>query len=222
MLHSRLCLVLVVCLITLVSACSSDLPVTAPSFQPTATSNLPTDTPVPPTATPRPTNTPVPTATVTPIPTPFGGGRPKTLTIPSIGVKDAPVVQVGLEPNGAMETPKGWWDIGWYKYGPIPGQPGNSVLSGHYDSDVAPAVFWNLYRLKTGDRIIVGMEDGTSHSFIVEQSAIYPFNRAPLERIFGPDDRPRLNLITCNGSFDPRNANYDKRLVVYAVWEVVG
>ncbi len=187
-----------------------------PTMTPTATATLkPTAT-----RTPVPTDTPPPTAT--PLPTPYGGGRPATLSIPAIGVKDAHVVDVGIEANGAMETPKGWWDIGWYKLGPIPGQVGNSVLSGHYDSDRAPAVFWNLHRLKKGDRIYVGMEDGSVRTFLVEVGEVYPFNNAPMQRIFGPSDRPRLNLITCNGSFDPRSQNYNRRLVVYAVMEIEG
>lgn len=185
-----------------------------PTAQPTA---RPTAAPL--TATPRPTASPTPRPTATPAAsaTPYGGGGPASLDIPAIGVKDARIVEVGLEPNGAMETPQGWWDIGWYKLGPPPGQPGNSVLSGHYDSDVAPAVFWNLSRLKPGDLITVGLQDGTRKDFIVETAEVYPFNKAPLDRIFGPDAKSRLNLITCNGSFDPKNANYDRRLVVYAV-----
>ena len=141
------------------------------------------------------------------------------MTSAAVGVKDANVVDVGLEANGAMETPKGWWDLGWYKLGPVPGQLGNSVISGHLDSDTGPAVFWNLGRLRKGDKIVVEMEDGTKRSFAVEKLESYPFNKAPLDRIFGPSDKARLNLITCAGVFDKGHANYSNRLVVYAVAE---
>lgn len=217
-----LILVLLIILALALAGCGSDETSVAQSPAPTVTATArPTERPTagPPTVTPRPTASPTPRPTATPAatPTPYGGGGPVTLDIPAIGVQNAHIVEVGLEPDGAMETPKGWWDIGWYKLGPRPGQPGNSVLSGHYDSDVAPAVFWNLSRLKEGDLITVGLQDGTRKVFVVETSEVYPFNRAPLDRIFGRDTKARLNLITCNGSFDRSNANYDRRLVVYAV-----
>ena len=179
------------------------------------------------TATPRPTNTPQPTATqpptATPQPTPYGGGRPVTLSIPAIGIEGANVVQVGLEPNGAMEAPQGWWDVGWFQYGPLPGLPGNAVMSGHVDSDHDDqAIFRNLSRVKRGDRIIVGMADGTARSFIVQSTEVYPFDRSPIDRIFGSDSVPRLNLITCEGNFNRSSKNYDRRLVVYTTLEVEG
>ncbi len=187
-----------------------------------------TPTRVPATATPTPKATTTPTqtatptrvpATATPQPTPFGGGRPTRLSIPAIGVKEGNVVDVGLEPNGAMETPKGWWDLGWYKLGSLPGEIGNAVISGHLDSDTGPSIFWNLNRLRKGDKIIVEMADGTKHTFAVEKLESYPFNKAPLDRIFGATDKRRLNLITCAGTFDKSHANYSNRLVVYAVAE---
>jgi LPXTG-site transpeptidase (sortase) family protein len=231
-------LLLVSALLVLVSACTSTA-VPMPSEAPTTAvlAQAPTQPPPtvvrtatpaatatrPPTATPLPTltpsltPTPVPTATATPQPTPYGGGRPVGLSIPSIGVEDGIVIDVGLDEAGAMETPEGWWDIGWYKFGPIPGEVGNSVLAGHYDSRVAPAVFWNLHRLRKGDKIIVKLSDGTQRTFVVETSEVYPYDRPPLDRIFGPTDRPRLNLVTCGGTFDANRSNYSNRLVVYAV-----
>ncbi|MFN8474143.1 MAG: class F sortase [Anaerolineae bacterium] len=211
------------------AACDSSQTIPAAMALPlpseTATIAAPTATPTralataTPKATATPTRTPTRVPTATPQPTPYGGGRPASMSIPAIGIKDANVVDVGLEANGAMETPKGWWDLGWYKLGPLPGQLGNSVISGHLDSDTGPAVFWNLGRLRKGDKIVVEMEDGTKRSFAVEKLESYPYNKAPLDRIFGASDRARLNLITCAGVFDKGHANYSNRLVVYAVAE---
>ena len=190
-----------------------------PTFRPTATPQA--------TATPRPTDTPRPTATppptATPQPTPYGGGHPVTLSIPAIGIENANIVLVGLEPNGAMEAPKGWWDVGWYQYGPLPGLPGNAVMSGHVDSDHDDqAIFRNLQRVKRGDRLIVGMADGTARQFVVQTTEVYAFDRSPIDRIFGADNVPRLNLITCEGNFNRSTKNYDRRLVVYSTLEVEG
>ncbi|MFN8497009.1 MAG: class F sortase [Anaerolineae bacterium] len=216
-------------LAVLLAACDSSqtIPAALALPLPSATASLaaPSATPTKPlaTATPRatatPTRTATPAPTATPQPTPYGGGRPASMSIPAIGVKDANVVDVGLEANGAMETPKGWWDLGWYKLGALPGQLGNAVISGHLDSDTGPAVFWNLARLRKGDKIVVAMEDGTTRRFAVEKLESYPYNKAPLDRIFGPSDKARLNLITCAGVFDKGHANYSNRLVVYAVAE---
>jgi len=76
-------------------------------------------------------------------------------------------------------------------------------------------VFWDLHKLKVGDKLQVVTEDGPRLSFAVVASETYAFDNAPLQKIFGPADGPGLNLVTCNGSFDQGSKNYDKRLVVY-------
>src|SRR2546422_1825618 len=46
--------------------------------------------------------------------------RPARLVVPSIGV-DAPIVEVGLKPDGAMDSPHGPDPVGWYSFSPTPG-----------------------------------------------------------------------------------------------------
>src|SRR6185437_12791823 len=66
-----------------------------------------------------------------PLPTPGGPEAtglgplelPVRVRIPRIGV-DAPIETVGLEANGTMGTPQSFSDVGWYGYGPTPGQAG--------------------------------------------------------------------------------------------------
>ena len=38
---------------------------------------------------------------------------------------------------------------------------------------------------------------------------------APLQMIFGTSSKAHLNLITCDGVWDPAKKIYDKRLIVY-------
>jgi hypothetical protein len=64
--------------------------------------------------------------------------------------------------------------------------------------------------------VLLKAEDGSQLTFRVSGSEVYPYNQAPLQKIFGAADQPMLNLVTCNGVFDRGNKNYDKRLVVYA------
>lgn len=142
--------------------------------------------------------------------------RPVRLRIPVIGV-DAVVESVGLTPDGAMGVPSGPYTVGWYNLGPLPGAPGNAVIDGHVDyRTVGPAVFWRLRELRPGDALIVTSVDGREQRFVVTDLVSYSAANFPIGRVFGPADSPRLNLITCSGTFDARAREYDRRLVVYA------
>ncbi len=139
---------------------------------------------------------------------------PKQLLIPAIHV-DAPVERVGTTPEGAMDVPREWNDVGWFEKGYRPGERGSAVIAGHLDSTTDRAVFWDLNKLQPGDKVVVKGEDGSERTFQVVGSEIYVYYQAPLDRIFGPAGAPMLNLVTCNGTFDRGAKNYDKRLVVY-------
>ncbi len=139
---------------------------------------------------------------------------PKELIIPAINVRAA-VEHVGTTPDGTMDVPKDPSDVAWFEKGFRPGEQGNAVIAGHLDSATDRAVFWDLNKLKPGDKVLVQGEDGSEHTFEVIGAETYPYDRAPLDKIFGPSDVPMLNLITCNGTFDRAHRNYDKRLVVF-------
>ena len=161
-----------------------------------------------------PSAAPAAAASVAPKPFVHTVGLPVELTIPAIKV-DAPVEQVGEDATGAMDVPKEWNDVGWFKLGYRPGEAGNSVIAGHLDSTTDRAVFWDLHLLKPGDKVLVKDDDGKQLTFQVQSSTAYPYDQAPLQQIFGPASGPQLNLITCNGTFDKATANYNQRLVVY-------
>jgi hypothetical protein len=82
--------------------------------------------------------------------------EPARLRLASIGV-DAPVTRLGTLPDGSVEVPSRWEDVGWYGGGPRPGEPGPAVLLGHVDSKAGPAVFARLGELQPGD--VVEVED---------------------------------------------------------------
>jgi sortase (surface protein transpeptidase) len=203
------------------AAVVADAPaVVNPSPTLTITQPPPTATSVPPTATPTATRTPTPTftATTTPSPTPTPTpGLPVRLRIPAIGV-DAFIEPVGLTEEQAMDVPSRWEDVAWFRLGYRPGMVGNAVIAGHLDTNTgAPAVFWDLNKLQPGDEVIVVGDDGVERVFLVEGAEVYPYDQAPVQRIFGPADRPQLNLITCDGAWNREVRNYSHRLVVYTV-----
>jgi LPXTG-site transpeptidase (sortase) family protein len=148
-------------------------------------------------------------ATATPVPV-----IPVKLQIPAINVT-APVEVVGLTSTGAMDVPKQWNDVGWYEYGPTPGEVGNSAMAGHLDSTTAPAVFWRLGSLKPGDKVMVSLSNKQTVTFVVTAKVTYPYNSAPIDKVFGPASTANLNLITCGGSWDAFTKNYSNRIVVY-------
>ena len=76
------------------------------------------------------------------------GPAPTALQIEAIGVT-APVIPLGVVADtGQMEVPDNVDEVGWYRFGPSPGQPGSSVLAAHVDLyREGPGVFYNLDRL---------------------------------------------------------------------------
>jgi sortase (surface protein transpeptidase) len=140
---------------------------------------------------------------------------PASVTIGSVGI-DASVVELGVHADGEMEAPQTGDVIGWYRTSARPGQPGNSVMSGHVDWGKKAAVFWGLRNLKQGDRIQVRDAAGDVHTYAVEWNQSYPWSSAPVDRIVGATVTSALTLITCDGSFDARLNQYAERRVVRA------
>jgi len=139
------------------------------------------------------------------------------LVIPSIDV-DAGIIAVGVDGSGVMGTPSNGWDVGWYDFSALPGQPGNSVMTGHVDYyDVGAAVFWRLRDLGSGDEVEVYLPEGGGVAiYQVTEVESYDAGTAPLDAIIGPTTDDVLTLITCDGSFNPSMREYDHRLVVRA------
>jgi sortase (surface protein transpeptidase) len=91
------------------------------------------------------------------------------------------------------------------------------VLAGHYDKkDGSPAVFWDLNKLQKGDKITVIDDKGEKQTFSVIKLAKYPYDNFPLKEVFGDSEKPMLNLITCQGTWNDKSNTYAERLVVYA------
>lgn len=170
-----------------------------------------------------PAKTTSPTVTVVPTALPTrtldAGANPIRLIIPAIAV-NARVESVGILPDGDMATPtlNPWENVGWYKAGPHPGEPGSAVIDGHLDRPGGyPAVFWNLRDLHVGDKVLVMNMAGKTLSFRVIGVEFYTPQTAPLQDIFANRNGTYLNLITCAGDWIPSQHQTTLRLVVYTV-----
>lgn len=141
---------------------------------------------------------------------------PIRLIIPSIDVS-ADIEAVGLDRDKNMDVPKNVYNAGWYSLGVRPGERGQAVIDGHFNTpELTPSVFWNLKSLKPNDKIIILDQNGHSYTYIVEKTESIPTADFPISKIFGPSNEARLNLITCAGDFDPLQKTYDQRTVVYS------
>ncbi|MFF5175759.1 class F sortase [Micromonospora sp. NPDC000089] len=143
---------------------------------------------------------------------------PVRIDIPAIGVH-ADLVSVAGDPNGTLEVPP--LDrpevAGWYRPGPSPGEAGNAVIVGHVDTRDAPAVFFNLGRLRPADTIRVTRADGRVVTFAVDGVGAYPKRSFPTTLVYGPGGpQPALRLVTCGGRFDARARDYSDNIVVRA------
>lgn len=139
---------------------------------------------------------------------------PAQLLIPSLNVH-RPVEPVGVDRSGTMAVPVNLWNAGWYKEGPVPGAPGDAVIEGHAGYPAAPLLFGRLRQLRSGDKIVVVLADGTRRLFLVDSVTNWPALSTPTG-LFDSVGPPRLSLITCSGLFDDRYKTYADRLIVEA------
>lgn len=140
---------------------------------------------------------------------------PQRLAIPALAV-DAPVVPVGLEPDGSMEIP-GVSETGWFEPGPRPGAPfGSVVIAAHVDYGGAPGVFFDLRTLEVGSEVTVTDEAGEPLTYVVTERFQVDKSDLPIDELFRTSGAPTLTLITCGGAFDRGEGHYQDNIVVRA------
>ncbi|TMR92254.1 class F sortase [Nonomuraea basaltis] len=148
---------------------------------------------------------------------PMKAARPTAVYIPSVGVS-APLMELGLDARGGIQNPP--LDspnlAGWYRYGPVPGQRGAAVITGHLDTRSGPAVFARLKDVKRGDQVQVLRADRSVAVFVVDKVEHTPKTRFPAKKVYGKLAYPGLRLVTCGGAFDRQAHSYRENTIVYA------
>lgn len=142
-------------------------------------------------------------------------GAPVTLDIPAIGVAAEPLLGLGLNADDTVEVPTDYARAGWFDRGPAPGEVGSAVILGHVDSSRGPAVFFRLRELRPGDRVEVGLADGSTGLFAVTAVETYPKEQFPARRVYASMGSRDLQLVTCGGEFDRVTGHYLANVVVY-------
>jgi len=134
------------------------------------------------------------------------------LTIPSLGVSAA-VMGVPLGRNGWDVTWLGQ-SVGWLEGSAFPSRRGNTVLVGHvWNADNLPGVFYNLQRLRYGDRLYLQVGDARRTYAVTENRLLAP---GEVRRAFSHTKKDVLTLLTCAG-YMPATGGYASRRMIRAV-----
>lgn len=143
--------------------------------------------------------------------------EPRYLEIPRFNTK-ARVFHVGRTADNAVDVPKNIHDAAWFdESARLSGDSGVAFMLGHVSGVDDPGIFFDLYKLETGDEIVVEMGDGLRKTFEVTARQQYPVDDVDMERaLHNQDNLPglQLNLMTCSGQFDAERATFDHRLLV--------
>jgi hypothetical protein len=184
-----------------------------------ATAGPPVEEVLEPTPPARPPTTPLPPL----VPAPDAAPRPVApapepvrVAVPSLGI-DAAVDPVGVDPDGQLTIPADIGRVGWYRFGPVPGNVGSAVLAGHVDDvEQGLGVLAPLREAAVGQEVVVTDAEGTTTRWQIVSRGLIPKGELPLDRIFNRSGPPRLVLLTCGGPFLPEYRSYRDNLVVIA------
>ncbi len=140
---------------------------------------------------------------------------PVSMSFEAIGVEQAPIDNVGVLDNGEMQIP-GARNVGWYEYGPAPGEAGSAVLAAHIAFDGERGVFRFLADSQVGDRFSITFDDGSEQTYEIFERAQYGKLELPFDRVFARDGRAVVTLISCGGTFQRALSSYEDNIVAYA------
>jgi sortase (surface protein transpeptidase) len=116
-----------------------------------------------------------------------------------------------------INAPLNFSEVGWSIESAKVGSKGTVILDGHVDNREGPAVFYNLRYAKVNQKVFVSSSTGEQLRYRVVCVESYDRLKAPMDKIFKDDQRSRLNMITCYGTYDKKLGTYDRRLVVYCL-----
>jgi hypothetical protein len=153
-----------------------------------------------------PAHVTIPDTTTTP-PAVVKPALPTSVDIPALGVHATKLMPLGLDRNGAIETPplSQPQTLGYYTRSSPPCVPGpNKVpfaLIGHIDGNKQRGVLYDLKSLKPGDTVTVGLDNGKSCTYRINKLAQYEKQDVPVQDVWGPTPDAQIRIISCGGPF---------------------
>lgn len=147
--------------------------------------------------------------------------RPRYLTIPKLGIKNARILPMGVKSSGELDTPRNVYDVGWYEASGKPGQGGTMIIDGHNGGPHVLGVFKNLPKLSSGDIITIERGDGVVYDYSVVENNEIPLadaNEYMRTAAKSPEEgKESVTLITCTGEWSQQQGTYLSRQFTRAV-----
>ena len=138
-----------------------------------------------------------------------------TLEIPKLGIVTS-LAATGLDANKRLLVPANSQVAAWYQAGPVPGQPGTTIITGHLSTAAGPGIFYNLHKLAIGDEIQI---QNSKQELIYRVSRIKSYNQDssfPWNEVYNAGGVSSLRIITCDGVYSSAAGHFSKNLVVFA------
>ncbi len=140
---------------------------------------------------------------------------PVGISIPDLRIESAFVIPVGVDDKGDLDVPDPGV-VGWYEHGPVPGEPGSTVLAAHVNFNGDPGVFRYLRDLEPGATVTVTSSDGSQHAYVVTEVRLVDKDDLSEIGVWRRDGEPTLTLITCGGRFDDDRRRYEDNVIAVA------
>lgn len=149
---------------------------------------------------------------------PTVAGQVASLTIPALGVSNAPVIGEQVS-GGYLTIPADVHNVGWDDQTPAPGQAGITLLAGHVNwAGQGEGSMGQIGQLVPGDQVLVNWH-GVQSSWTVFAHPTMSPNSVVHTSLFTDSGSPRLALVTCGGPFSETASgwSYADNVIVEAV-----
>lgn len=147
--------------------------------------------------------------------------RPRYLTIPALNIYNSRILAMGINSEGALDTPRNIFDVGWYVSSGKPGEGKTMVIDGHNGGPHVYGVFKRLPDLGIGDAIIVERGDGITYNYVVVENKEIPLAQSDSymsTAMKSPEKgKESITLISCSGDWSQQQGTYLSRQFVRAV-----
>lgn len=147
--------------------------------------------------------------------------RPKYLTVEHLGIYNARILPMGLTSEGALDTPRNIFDVGWYQMSGKPGQGGTLIIDGHNGGPHVKGVFKNLPNLRIDDVIKITRGDNVVYSYKVVDNVEVTLSEADAYMVKAAQSpvtgKESVTLISCTGEWSQQRGTYLSRQFARAV-----
>lgn len=141
--------------------------------------------------------------------------KPRYLYVDKLGISQARILEIGVNPNGQMQTPYSIFDAGWYNGSSKPGMGGTAVFDGHNGGPNVQGIFKKLNTLEPGDEIRIEMGSGIVYTYRVYDNVEVKLSEADKKMaslMTTPvPGQESISIISCIGEWSSKQKTYLSR-----------